>query len=322
MSRVWFLAATLLLSMAVPSVLTRLEMAPRWKARLAFLALAGITATSAAFLAALFLPEVLSASGLQQVWALCSQAFRAILRHPLERAPSVVAGVALAVVLGRLFWSLLWGARTVRRARICGAEPACMLASGAPVYVVPIDHPEAYSVGARRGQVVVSRGLLEFLDTDERRAVLLHEEGHLRARHQKLLLLGRACLSALKPLPPAEVSMALLERAVEESADEYAASKLGTAGPVATGLTKVALAELRSPVGAVALSGTGDVPARVRRLLDPPIVPSWVPAVSVVVAGVLLGLVAVSQAIAGVALLAAAHHVLGFGVAALCPFSR
>lgn len=319
MTRLALLFGILLLFMAVPSVLMRgTEIPSRWRVRLGLLALSGMLASSAVLLAAVLLPEVLVASSVSQLLMSCSQAFREILGQPLARVPSVLGGAGLVILFGRFAWAFAQGVRESRRARITWGEPRWRLPSGEPVYVLPADCPEAYSVGSLRGHVVVSRGLLEALDEDERRAVLLHEQAHLRARHQPMLIASRAAHAALRPLRPAGAAMALIEQAMEESADEYAAERLGDAAVVASSLSKAALAGLRSPVGALSLGAGPDVPARVRRLLAPPEVAPWVPVACIAGAVLLLGMVALTQAIGGLALVAAAHHLLPIGAAAYC----
>jgi hypothetical protein len=67
--------------------------------------------------------------------------------------------------------------------------------------------------------------------------------------------------------------MAMLEQAIEESADHYADERLGGPAVVARSVSKAAVAGLRNPLGSVALGPGADVPARVRRLLNPPTIP-------------------------------------------------
>jgi len=322
MIRIAILVAAALVFMVFPVILFRLEAPPRWRARLGFISLVGMVATVAVLLAVVLMPEVLAMSSVHQIWQMCSMAFHAIGAHPLGRVQSIAAAIALGVILGRFWWALVRGIRTSRRARIKGEEPTWRLETGQPVFVVPLDHPEAYAVGSYRGQVVVSRGILDILDEREREAVLFHEEGHLRAHHQPMLLVSRAAAAALAPIPTARIAMGLVEQAVEEAADEYAAVRVGCAATVASGVSKAALAGLRSPLGAVALGPGPDVPARVRRLLHPPSVPRWMPAACMLAAAVLLSLIALTQALAGVAVLAAVHHVIAFGSATLCPLMR
>lgn len=322
MNRLAILLAVLLLFGSTPPLVRRLELAPaRWRAHLAFLALVGLALSTLTLLAAVLLPEVLVVSSFSQVWEMCARAFEAIWSRPLGRLPSVLAGAALSVILGRFIWALVAAARATRRARVRAGEPRWRLGRGEPVFVLPIGHPEAYSVGVFRRQVVLSEGLFAELDEEERRAVLLHEEAHLRGRHHAVLLMARALRAALRPLPSAGISVALLEQALEEIADEEAASRLGNAA-VASGLSKAALAGLASPLGALSLAGGTDVPARVRRLLAPREVPQWMPIACLALAGLLLGALGLTQAIAGLAVVAAAHHVVGFGAAVTCPLLR
>jgi len=321
-TRLAVLVGAWLVFMVVPFLLGRVQAPPKWTARLGFIALLGLVASTTVLLAAVLMPEVLVLSSLRQVWEMCSAAFHAIGGNPLARAPSIIAGIALGIVLGRFWWTLVQGVRAMRRARIRQLEPTWRLERGQSVYVLPLDQPEAYSLGSARGQVVISQGLLDVLDEEERRAVLLHEEGHLRAGHQLMLLVARAAATALQPLAPARATMSEVEQAVEEAADAYAAMRLGRPGVVARSLTKAALAGLRDPAGAVALGAGPDVPARVRRLLDPPEVPRWIPAACGVMAVGLLGLIAVTQMVAGVAVVAAAHHFIGLGTATFCPAMR
>ncbi|MGH2590680.1 MAG: M56 family metallopeptidase [Actinomycetota bacterium] len=306
--------------LAVPLLAKATAVPPRWRVRLAAMVVFGMFVSSVSLLAAVLLPEVLVVNSLREIWETCTAAFQAIWGSPLGRWPSVVAGIALALVLGRFFWALVGSLRATRRARVLG-EPRRRLAHGERVYVLPVDIPEAYSVPGLRGQVVVTRGLLDALDEEERHAVLLHEEGHLRSRHHLLLSFARAARTSLSPLPTGR-AIAGLEQAIEEAADEYAAARLGNPLPVATGLSKAALAGMSSPVGVLSLGSGQDVPARVRRLLEAPSLPRWVPVACLVALAALLGVIAVTQMIAGFAVVAAAHHLLGVGAAATCPLIR
>ena len=157
MIRFSFLSAALLLLMAIPRLIDREDIPPPWRARLAFLALVGMAATASVLLAAMLFPEVL-VSGVREVWASCATAVRTILTRPVARAPSVLAGLALALLLGRFGWSLARDLKASRRARVRWGEPRWRLRGGGPVYVLPLAEPEAYSVGTVRGHVVVSAG--------------------------------------------------------------------------------------------------------------------------------------------------------------------
>lgn len=319
MSRPAVLIGSWLAFMLVPFAIARLQTPPRWRARLGFIAIVGMVASSAVLLAVVLMPEALGFSSIRQIWTICSSAFHSIVRHPLGMAPSILAGIVLGVVLGRFGWTLVHGFLATRAARIRDLRPTRRLDGGQSVYVVPLDRLEAYCLGSVRGQVVISQGLLDALDEDELEAVLLHEEGHLRSWHQPLLLVARSAAAALRPIRSARTAMALVEQALEEVADDYAAARLGRPSLVAKSISKAALYGLRNPVGTVAVGADPDAPARVRRLLDPPSVAPWVPGVCGGATLALIALIGVTQTVAGVTVLAAAHHFLGLGAASFCP---
>lgn len=322
MSRLAFLVGALLLfAVAGPAARTRAA-PPRWRVRVGFLTVFGMFGATVSLLAAILLPEVLVAGNVREIWQTCTAAFRAIWESPLERWPSIVAGIVLAVVLGRFAWALVASVRATRRARVVIEETRRRSDVGYHLHVLPVDLPEAYSVPGLRGQVVLTRGLLAVLDEDEQRAVLMHEVGHLKARHHLILSVAKAVNAALSPVVPTVWALAGLEQAVEEAADEYAASRLGSALPVATGLSKAALAGLSSPLGALSIGSGPDIPARVHRLLDAPAVPRWIPIACLIAVALFLFVLTTTQVIAGFALVAATHHLLGLGAAATCPLFR
>lgn len=319
MTRLGFLLAAFSLFTLVAWTFGHLRsIPPRWRTRLGGLALAGMFLAAVSSLSAILFPEVLVVASVGEILATCSAAFRAIVSDPAERWPSIVAGVLLAILLGRFAWAIVAGVRATRRARVRSSEPRWRLRTGHPVYVLPVEHPEAFSVGWVSGQVVVTRGLLALLDEEERTAVLLHEEGHLRARHHLLLVLARSFAAALAPHPATAAALEGLEQAIEEAADEYAAAGIGNPVTVATGLAKAALAGVGAPVGVPSLGDGPDVPARVRRLLEAPPHRWWVPALCLGAVVVLFGLLVGTQIVAGFAVVAAVHHLFGVGAAMMC----
>jgi len=169
---------------------------------------------------------------------------------------------------------------------------------------------------------VVSDGLLEGLDPDERRAVLLHEEGHVRAGHHRTLLLARSVAAALRPLPSASATLRTLEHAMEECADDYAATRIGDRAVVASSLSKAALAGLEAPAGALALGTDHTIADRVTRLLQERAGRGRATVACLVALGALVGILAGTQVVAALALVAAAHHVVVMGAATACPLRR
>lgn len=164
-------------------------------------------------------------------------------------------GVSAVIALTAIAKS---AARTTMRHRRFRAQ-----ADAEAVLVVASDAPIAYSLAGRPGQVVVSSGMLNCLDRDERRALFAHEQSHLRNRHHAYLWLAEtaAAVPLLRPL------RTQLRFAVERWADEDAAREIGDRRVVARALARAALAG-SEPVPSGALGGAAcGVPARVEALL-------------------------------------------------------
>lgn len=323
MNRFMFLLAGFVVFNATPLVLRAVRAAsPRWRGRLALVSLVGMGLTTSALLAAVLLPDALTAPGLGSALRMCSRALSSLAHHPVARAPSMAAGIALGLVLGRFAWALVSSVRINRRTLVHGLEPRWHVAGRIPVYVLPTTRPLAFSFGWVRRQVVVSDGLLEGLDPDERRAVLLHEEGHVRAGHHRTLLLARSVAAALRPLPSASATLRTLEHAMEECADDYAATRIGDRAVVASSLSKAALAGLEAPAGALALGTDHTIADRVTRLLQERAGRGRATVACLVALGALVGILAGTQVVAALALVAAAHHVVVMGAATACPLRR
>lgn len=114
------------------------------------------------------------------------------------------------------------------------------------------------------GRMVLTSALLRRLDAGERRAVLAHEESHLRHRHYlhvQLAAVAAAANPLLRPVVPA------VRLAVERAADEDAAGVVGDRRTVARALARAGTA-VRHPSGALCMAET-EVATRVRQLLAP-----------------------------------------------------
>jgi len=317
-TRLIVLAAGLGVFMVAPRVLERLGSAPpKWRVRLALLTVLGMAASSVSLLSVILFPEALLASSMSDMWH--SETIHELVKQPPLRAASIIAGVILGFLLFRFLWALISMARSTSRARVRGGREAVSLAGGGSIFVLPVERPMAYSLGHGEGQVVVSRGLFGALDRSELRAVLLHEEGHVRSRDHGRILVVRAIRHALGLLPPVRAAADAMEQAMEEAADEHAAARLGDPAVVASALSKAALSGLETPPGALSLTSEIDVLGRVHRLLEPPLVPHWMPWACLAVAGALLAFLALTQVMVGLAILAATHHLLSASAVAVTP---
>ena len=130
-----------------------------------------------------------------------------------------------------------------------------------------LNHPvaTAFSVPGFRPRVVVSRGAVETLSTDELAAVLAHERSHVHAHHDLVLLPFR---SLGMVLPRSRAIAAVNNRIgtlVEMVADDRATRQCGS-GMLVRALCRMASADERSPVP---LANPNGVVQRVERLLAP-----------------------------------------------------
>jgi Zn-dependent protease with chaperone function len=185
--------------------------------------------------------------------------------HPQSATALVLpaVGVLLLLLPGRLH-----GLYTLLR------EPMGQGLGGTPS-LVPLPTPRAFLVGWLYPSLVVDPRLWHALDPVARRALLAHEEAHLRRRDPSTLWTVRL-LGALGPQPVANaLARVWLERA-EHRADAIAAHAVGS--PMIVAETLVRCARLgATPDLAVSWTG-GRVERRVRALLDnPPPVASSAP---------------------------------------------
>jgi Zn-dependent protease with chaperone function len=186
-------------------------------------------------------------------------------RFPVSPVVAVGAGVIAAGLLGAATLHLARALRSLAAAaRSCRA-----LGPGVDgLVVVDDDRVAAYAVPALRGRTVVSRGLLRELDADERRAVLAHEDAHLRHRHFVYVQVVELAAAANPFLRPAA---AAVRRAVESWADDDAAMLVGDRVCVARAVAKAALARGRSatPRAVLGVADRSDLAYRMRNLLEP-----------------------------------------------------
>jgi hypothetical protein len=151
--------------------------------------------------------------------------------------------------------------------------------------VLAEETPLAYCLPALRGsRVVVSVGALDRLDDRELRAVLAHEQAHLRARHDLVLEAFTALHMAFPRWVRSDVALEQARTLVELLADDDARRRNGPR-PLARAL--VALAGSPAPEAAMAASKSATV-LRVQRLADPEPRYPWLSAATYTAAAALL----------------------------------
>ncbi|WP_433006496.1 M56 family metallopeptidase [Kribbella sp. CA-294648] len=132
--------------------------------------------------------------------------------------------------------------------------------------VLAEETPLAYCLPAIRGsRVVVSVGALDRLDDRELRAVLAHEQAHLRARHDLVLEAVTALHMAFPRFVRSDVALDQARTLVELLADDDARRR---SGPLPLARALVALAGSPAPEAGLAAAKSSTV-LRVQRLADP-----------------------------------------------------
>lgn len=130
-----------------------------------------------------------------------------------------------------------------------------------PVLRVPHPAPLAYSVGGRRGLLVVSAGVLQ-LPAAQRAAVLCHERAHLRGRHHLIVALAEVLAAAIPWVPLTRRAPRAMRLLVELCAD---ATAVHACGAPAVRAALIAVNAAPHPAHALPMAG-GDVPTRLHRL--------------------------------------------------------
>ncbi|MBG0857258.1 M56 family metallopeptidase [Streptomyces spinoverrucosus] len=216
-------------------------------------------------------------------------AWQAVRGHVFAPAPSAVveayalgaavpwaAATAVSLACGAV-WSAAMLVREVVRARALCRRRRAELLVRAPLLpgeepadgrlvVLEGERPDAWWLPGTAPRLVITTAALRRLKGRQLDAVLAHEQGHARARHDWLL----HCSAALAGgFPQVRVFAAFrdeMHRLVELAADDVASRRFGRL------TTALALVELNEDRG---LFGPGpaphaDVPQRVHRLLTPP----------------------------------------------------
>lgn len=184
----------------------------------------------------------------------------------------VPAGCGLLAV-GSITRAALLTNRRLRSTRAIRRDCARHGTAGSLV-VLDSDRPDAFATPGASGRIVVTTGLLRALSPSERRALIAHENAHLVHRHAWWLLAADVAASAN---PLLRSTAAAIEHAVERWADEDAAHEVTDRRLVARTLARTALLIHRAAPAGLSLATGGDVPCRVRALLEPPPRPRILP---------------------------------------------
>ncbi|MEU2371074.1 M56 family metallopeptidase [Streptomyces pseudogriseolus] len=143
--------------------------------------------------------------------------------------------------------------------------PAGLPEGRGPLLVLEEDYPDAWWMPGSPPQLIVTTGALQRLTGRQLDAVLTHEHGHARARHDWLLHLSAALAAGFPRVPLFAHFCEQTHRLVELSADDTASRRCGHL------TTALALIELNQHRGVLSCSSSHRLLGeRVDRLLAPP----------------------------------------------------
>ncbi|MEU0171651.1 M56 family metallopeptidase [Streptomyces iakyrus] len=196
--------------------------------------------------------------------------------YVLGTAGPWAATTALALAGGGL-WSAAMLLREIGRARAGRRRRRADLLVRAPLLpgevavsgrlvVLESERPDAWWQPGAPPQLVVTTAALLRLKGRRLDAVLAHEQGHARARHDWLLNCSSALAGGFPQVPVFAAFRDEMHRLVELAADDTASRRFGR---LTTALALVELNEHRGVFGPCP-TPRAHVPARVHRLLTPP----------------------------------------------------
>ncbi|MFE0450712.1 M56 family metallopeptidase [Streptomyces sp. NPDC058914] len=186
-------------------------------------------------------------------------------------AATAVALASAGVWSGAMLMREIARARARRRHRraemrlraplLPGEEPAT-----GRLVVLEGERPDAWWLAGGAPRLVVTTAALRRLKGRQLDAVLAHEQGHARARHDWLLHCSSALANGFPQVPVFAAFRDEMHRLVELAADDTASRRFGRL------TTALALVELNEDRGVFGPSPTPQayVPQRVHRLLTPP----------------------------------------------------
>lgn len=214
------------------------------------------------------LPEV--SGDLAAVLRACVMALREQYASPGGAAVGATGAVLALAVIGRTSWCVAAG--TLRMVRERARHRRVLDVVGRRVggmIVLDCEESAVYCLPGRRRRTVVTTAALRSLDNDELKAVLAHEQAHLRERHDLAIALSSALAAAFPAVKLFRVAASETARLVELRADDAAAARtdrLTVAGALLSIVTGVTPRSV--PVAALSATGSGTA-ARVRRLIPP-----------------------------------------------------
>ncbi|MYR45189.1 M56 family metallopeptidase, partial [Streptomyces sp. SID5910] len=194
----------------------------------------------------------------------------------LSAGPPWAAALTLLLAAGAAWTTAMLGRELVearrRRARSrahlrerAPDLPAGLPRARGPLLVLEDEYPDAWWMPGSPPQLIVTTGALQRLTDHQLDAVLTHERGHARARHDWLLHLSTALATGFPRVPLFSHFCDQTHRLVELAADDTASRRCGHL------TTALALIELNQHRGVLSCASSHRLLGeRVDRLLEPP----------------------------------------------------
>ena len=279
-------AIVAVLTVAAVGPLLAHRLPPRWAVWLLSIALIGAAASGVFVLAILTFLRLAQLSQVAGRGSWSASTLQAT--DPIAYQVSIASGLLLAPAMA-------WTSRTfVHHIRLLRAwrriERECPARDDA-VSVLDTDDIDAFT--APSGRVFVTEGLLAAVTPAERDIVVAHERSHCRHRHVWWRMAVELA-AAVNPLlgPTARAIGHMTERWADEDA-----ARIADRRTVAQTIGRVALLRTHGARAGAAGATGGEVPQRVRALLDPPprARPTYVLAVLLLMAALAATTVAVEQ---------------------------
>jgi beta-lactamase regulating signal transducer with metallopeptidase domain len=229
-----------------------------------------VPASVATAASTLFVLAALAATWLGQLPVIAAVgAWSATVLGAADPVPRPVGVLGLVLLTASTCWAVIWSVRRIRALLAVHRDYRDPRPAGSLV-VLDSTAVDAFATPAPSSRIVVTAGLWQALSPDERRVVLAHERSHLAHWHTWWTLAAEFAAAVNPLLRP---TTATIRRAIERWADEDAAARVADRALVARTIARTALLQhdraKTSPRLAQAATG-GDVPQRVRALLEPP----------------------------------------------------
>jgi Zn-dependent protease with chaperone function len=196
--------------------------------------------------------------------------------YDLSAAPPWAAALTVLLACGAA-WTTAMLAREFAEVRRCRCRarahlrerapdlPVGLPAARGPLLALEDEYPDAWWMPGHPPQLIVTTGALHRLTGSQLDAVLAHERGHARARHDWLLHLSAALAAGFPRVPLFTHFRDQTHRLVELAADDTASRRYGHV------TTALALIELNQHRGVLSCDSSRRLLGeRVDRLLEPP----------------------------------------------------